>query len=137
MRKTSLALCAIAFTALFFAGCGKEPEKATAVDKSAYKEQLQVKDMKRADLRRARSMLETKMREKIEEARAKFSAEEKKLSKADFTAFLKKELEKDPEWNSLYKRCEDAAEALEDNRRATLDVIRERMLSEQGKSISK
>lgn len=139
LKLVSLVLCTTGILALFVAGCRKEQDapSAPAAAKPTYREQLKVQDMKRSDLRKVRSMLEAQMREKIEAARVKFAAEEKKLSKEAFTALLKTELEKDPEWNSLYKRCEDAAEALEDNRRKTVDVIRERMLSEQKKPVSK
>lgn len=42
-------------------------------------------------------------------------------------AMVNAELEKKPEWVSLQKRVADLQAALEDNRQATMDIVRERM----------
>lgn len=49
-----------------------------------------------------------------------------KPSEADL-ARVKAELEKDPEWNSLYARCKDAAQAIKENRRDAMRLVGARL----------
>ena len=67
---------------------------------------------------------------------AKIAAAKERLATED-EAVLKAELEKDPEWNSLYKRVEDLNTALEDERKRAEAVVRNRIMSDAQKESSK
>ena len=58
----------------------------------------------------------------------------KKELGTDDEAKLKAALEKDPAWNELHRRCEDANTAIAENRRETMAAVRERISKkEEGK----
>jgi len=73
----------------------------------------------RGDLLKRRGAVTARMVEMIEDVKARL--------KTDDLDRVKAELEKDPEWNSLYKRCLDANQAIKENRQKTLAVVRERI----------
>jgi len=50
-------------------------------------------------------------------------------------AMVKKELEKDPEWNSLIKRIEDTNAAYDDNRKAATKLVAERLAARKQKPL--
>lgn len=62
----------------------------------------------------------------VEKMKAMIDAKKAEL-KTDDLERVRVELEKDPEWRSLYKRCLDANQALEEQRKGTLGVVRERI----------
>jgi len=85
----------------------------------AFRAKLDEQTAKRGDLAKARNAVVAKMTEMIE-------AKKREL-KTDDEAKLKAELAKDPAWNELYKRCQDANAAIGENRRDTMAVVRERL----------
>ena len=62
----------------------------------------------------------------VERMKAKIAAKRAELGTED-EAKVKAELEKDPEWNELYKSCEEANANIERVRKGTLGVVRERL----------
>lgn len=62
----------------------------------------------------------------VEKMEAMIEAQRKALPTADDAA-LKAALEKDPEWRSLYAKVVDVNAALEDNRKKSLQVVRDRI----------
>ena len=62
----------------------------------------------------------------VEKMEAMIEAQRKSLPMADDAA-LKAALEKDPEWRSLYAKVVDVNVALEDNRKKSLQVVRDRI----------
>ena len=135
MREYRFVKMAVALLATaFLVGCpskdgkdgeGAEPE--SYMKDQAFRATLDRQVAKRGELTAARNTVVAKMTEMIE-------AKKKELGTGD-EAKLKEALEKDPAWNELYKRCEDANAALGDNRRATMAAVREGMLGkrEQGR----
>lgn len=77
------------------------------------------------ELTKLRYRLVTEMQNKIAAAKERLATEDE--------AVLKAELEKDPEWNSLYKRVEDLNTALEDERKRAEAVVRNRIISDAQK----
>ena len=98
----------------------KDPEFRATLDKHV---------AKRGELAVARNTVVAKMTEMIE-------AKKKELG-TDDEAKLKEALEKDPAWNELYKRCQDANTALGDNRRAAMAAVREKMLGKREEGAGK
>ena len=68
---------------------------------------------------RERNAIVDRMKAKIVAKRAELGTEDE--------AKVKAELEKDPEWNELYKSCEEANANIERVRKDTLGVVRERL----------
>ena len=62
----------------------------------------------------------------VERMKAKIVAKRAELGTED-EAKVQAELEKDPEWNELYKSCEEANANIERVRKGTLGVVRERL----------
>ena len=91
----------------------------------AFRSKLAEQTSKRGELARARNAIVAQMTEMIE-------AKKREL-KTDDEAKLKAELEKDPAWNELYKRCQDANAAIAENRRDTMAAVRERLTRGEGK----
>ena len=73
----------------------------------------------RKDLAKARGAVVAKMTAMIE-------AKKKEL-KTDDLEKVKAALDRDPEWKSLYQRCLDANQALEENHQKALDTVRRQM----------
>ena len=114
-------------------GCSREGgEAAPAVPPSspasymkdeAFRKKLDAQVEKRGELAAARNAVAARMAEMVE-------AKKKELG-TDDEAKLKAALEKDPEWNELYRRCEDANAAIGENRRKTMATVRERIKSKK------
>lgn len=130
-----IALAKTAFLAAFLAalaGCSREegkpraaaPEASPAAPESymkdkAFRAKLDGQVSKRGELAAARSAVVAQMAEMVE-------AKKKELG-TDDEAKLKAALEKDPAWNELYRRCQDANTAIGENRRETMAAVRERL----------
>lgn len=125
------ALCAIGCCALVFQGCKKEPEKpvpsagasASYMKDPVFRKVLAERAEGRKDLLRARTIVVEKMKAMIDAKKAEL--------KTDDLEKVRVGLEKDPEWNSLYKRCLDVNQALEEQRKGTLGVVRARIAPER------
>lgn len=121
------AFCAIGAFALVFQGCKPASEKSEVPQEAAasymkdpvFRQVLAERCEGRKELAKARSVVVAKMTAMIEAKKAELKTED--LGK------VRAELEKDPEWNSLYARCLDANRALEEQRKGTLDAVRERI----------
>lgn len=142
VRATSVlsVLCAGGFLALIFQGCEKatpSSEQAPESPKTYMNDpSFRTNLVERREAREALQVIHAKLARQM---KALVDAKLKALkierpTEADL-ARVKAELEKDPEWNSLYKRCEDAAQAIKENRRAAMGVVRERLAPK--KEISK
>ena len=94
---------------------------------TAFRGKLDELRAEQRDLLQARERVVAEMKAKVDAAKARLKTDDEKLVKA--------ELEKDPEWQSLYKRCVDANTALDEQRRRTLGEVRGRILPK--KPISK
>ena len=138
MKQIGLFTAAIALAAL--AGCTREAEQPAAAEAAqpvmkdpAFRAKLTAQAKERSALAAARGRIVAKMTEMIEA--------KKKALGTDDEAKLKAELEKDPEWNELYRRCEEANTAIREQRRRTAAAVRERMTKkaapERGGDISK
>ena len=134
-------LCAAALAAFALAGCRRgegdaagrsSPPKADPpsvyMKDPAFREALSGQRRERNGLAATRSALEAKMVAKVEAAKAR-------LGTGD-TAAVKAELEKDPEWRSLYDRMVDVNKAIDDNRRRTGAIVRNRVAPEN-RAVSK
>ena len=138
--KNALAKTAVLAALLaVVAGCSREegkpqaasPEVSPAAPESymkdkAFRAKLDGQVKKRGSLAAARNSIVAQMTEMIE-------AKKKELG-TDDEAKLKAALEKDPAWNELHRRCEDANTAIAENRRETMAAVRERISKkEEGK----
>ena len=116
-------------------GCSREegkpqaaaPEVSPAAPESymkdkAFRAKLAGQVAKRRELATARNAIVAQMTEMIE-------AKKKELG-TDDEAKLKAALEKDPAWNELHRRCEDANAALVENRRKATAAVRERLTNQ-------
>ena len=117
-------LGAAGLSVLFLAGCGKseapDPSSpASYMKDTAFRGKLDELRAEQRDLLRARERVVAEMKAKVDAAKARLKTDDEKLVKA--------ELEKDPEWQSLYKRCVDANTALDEQRRKTLGEVRGRI----------
>ena len=81
---------------------------------------VKTRDASRQGLAKARSTVVAKMEAMIE-------AKRKELGAGADEAAVKAALEKDPEWKALHAQCVDANTALEEDRRRTLRLVRERL----------
>ena len=139
-KRTSLflvpfALCAIGIGAFVFAGCSREepkssPEKAApsgSVGDPAFLGELKKLRVERQKLAATRQQLVEQMKAKVDAAKARLKTDDEKLVKA--------ELEKDPEWRSLYDRCVDANTAIDEQRRKAGDVVREKIASKKVRGV--
>lgn len=77
----------------------------------------------------ARKVLTRQRQRLVDQMNAKVAAAKERLATEDEAA-IKAELEKDPEWNSLYKRVEDMNTALDDERKRVEAVVRNRILAD-------
>ena len=131
MKRQHLPIIAAAALAAF-AGCSRDDgapaQGGEAVPPSspesymkdgAFRSKLAEQTAKRDELAAARSAIVAQMTEMIE-------AKKREL-KTDDEAKLKAALEKDPAWNELYKRCQDANAAIGENRAETMAAVRERL----------
>ena len=85
----------------------------------AFRAKLDAQTAERARLAGARATIVERMVEMVE-------AKKRELGTGD-EAKLKAALEKDPAWNELYRRCQDADAAIGENRGKTISIVRERL----------
>ena len=132
--RTSLFLvpivfCTMGMMTLFFAGCSREEAKPVAAEDSsspavymkdtAFRGELKKLQSEREDLMAVRGKIVEQMKAKVDAAKARLKTSDEKLVKA--------ELEKDPEWRSLHARCVDLNTVIAEQRRKTMDTVRERI----------
>ena len=115
---------------LSLAGCRKEEEKtvdrsspASYMEDKAFTNALAVARGERQELMAMRAKLVSRMKAMVDAKKAELKTDDPKAVLA--------ELEKDPEWKSLYQRCIDANQAIKDNRKKTLGIVRERIAPEK------
>lgn len=121
------ALCAMGSFAFVFTGCERKPEKQEAprhapesyLRDETFRTNLTARREARNELEATHAKLARRMQKMIDAKRAEL--------KTDDLEKVRVELEKDPEWKSLYARCEDAAQAIKENRRDAMRVVRERI----------
>lgn len=101
----------------------------------AFRAKLDGQVAKRGELARARGKVVEQMTEMIEAKRKELgiAGEPGSALGAEDEAKLKAALEKDPAWNELHRRCEDANAAIAENRRETMAAVRERLTRREGK----
>ena len=124
-----VALAVTGLALLFLAGCRKEEPSSERMSAAAGAKGEAVRGKltelrgERNDLLARRAKVVAEMKAKVDAAKARLKTDDEKLVKA--------ELEKDPEWQSLYKRCVDANTALDEQRRKTLGEVRGRITPKQ------
>ena len=144
----AFALVAIAFLVIFSTGCTRDEEaleEARNASQPAAEEPAQLDpalsrmvdpvytkalDERRDAMREVESTryrLVSRMEAKIAEAKMRLGTEDEDV--------LKVELEKDPEWNSLYERVVDLNKARDDERKRAASVVRERIFADQRKGL--
>ena len=127
-----VALVATGLALLFLAGCRKEepmPDAASPasyMNDQAFRDELKERRAERNGLLKMRAAIVEQMKAKVDAAKAKLRTDDEKLVKA--------ELEKDSEWQSLHRRCVDLNTAIDEQRRETLGVVREKLAPEKGRS---
>lgn len=89
------------------------------MDDPVFRQALKEKRDERVELASARNIVVKKMTAMIEAKKAEL--------KTDDLAKVKAALEKDPEWQSLYKRCLDANQAIKEKRRESMNMVREKI----------
>jgi hypothetical protein len=85
----------------------------------AFRGRLKEQRAARKELDKARTVV-------VEQMKAKIDAVVKKLGTNDMAA-VRAALRADPEWRSLYKRCQEANTALAENRRQTRAIVTKRL----------
>lgn len=131
----ALTLSVIALGSIFIAGCSREEAKETpqADPPSVYMKDpvftnaLAKQRAERKSILRARDKIMDEVAAKVEAMRAKMpSASDEEI---------KKELEKDPEWNSLVARAKDVGQAFDENRLKTTKIVGERIAPRTKKNL--
>jgi hypothetical protein len=89
----------------------------------AFRGRLKEQRAARKELDKARTVV-------VEQMKAKIDAVVKKLGTNDMAA-VRAALRADPEWRSLYKRCQEANAALSENRRKTMAIVGQRLTPPQ------
>lgn len=133
-NKTKMVAIAVALAvlaalvAVCMRGCRSEAPQKPALPESspavymkdpAFRQTLSNQVERRNGLAKARGELAAQMEKMVDAMKAK-------MPNAD-DATVKAALEKDPEWNSLYKRIVDANTALEENRKETTAIVGQRI----------
>lgn len=119
------------FALLTFTGCGKEEKSVdpaspeSYMNDKAFMKKLAADRLSRQELVQARAKIVAKMKAMVDAKKAELKTSDEALVKAA--------LEKDPEWNSLYRRCEDANVAIAEQRKKTFGTVRGRLMPEAGK----
>ncbi len=132
MRKTLVpfAFCAMALVALAPAGCRRDEAKTAArtpqadppevyMKDEAFRKALAQKRAERTEILGRREKLLQELEERVAQKRADMPG-------ADDAA-VKAALEKDPAWNSLVKRIEDATQAVEDKCHDAMKIVAKRL----------
>lgn len=97
-----------------------EPKTAMELLKDPdFRPKLDASAAERRRLLSIRARITERMETLIAEAKSRLGTEDE--------AVLKVELEKNPEWNSLYRRCEDVNQALHEQRRKITGELSRRM----------
>ena len=127
-----VALAATGLALLFLAGCRKEEptpdpaSPATYMNDQAFRDELKERRVERNGLLKMRAAIVEQMKAKVDAVKAALKTDDEKLVKA--------ELEKDPEWQSLHRRCVDLNTAIDEQRQKTLGVVRERIAPAKSRS---
>ena len=138
----AFALVAIASLAFFSTGCSRDEEPRedsqpsaqqlpeidpalSRMEDPAYTQALDERRDALSEIEATRYRLVRQMEAKIAEAKTRLGTEDEDV--------LKVELEKDPEWNSLYDRVVDLNKALDDERSRAAAKVRERIFADQRK----
>ena len=128
MKSVCVKTAFLAALLAAMAGCSREGEVSPAAPEGGYmkdkafRAKLDGQVEKRGELAAARNGIVAQMTEMIE-------AKKRELG-TDDEAKLKAALEKDPAWNELRRRCQDANTAIGENRRETMAVVRERLTNQ-------
>lgn len=125
------ALCVMGSLALVFTGCERKPEKQepprhapeSYMRDPVFRAALAERRGVRNELAKSRAIVVERMTAMIEAKKAEL--------KTDDLEKVRVELEKDPEWKSLYQRCLDANQAIEEQRKKTLGLVRERIVPQK------
>lgn len=124
------ALPTLAGVLFLLCGCTEEEKPQNPLYKPSDPPSVYMKDAAftnaLAEKRAARNEVMA-AREAVLQKLEKLSADMRAAMPGADEAALLKELEKNPEWNSLRQRLDDAQAALEENRKSTLDVVRDRI----------
>ena len=119
-----VVLCAIGFT-LVFQGCEKAQEAPPRESPASYMNDKDFRGKLTAD-RKERQQLLGSRGEVVSKMKAMIDAKKRELGTDDLSK-VKAELDKDPEWQALYKQCEEANAKLSEHRKNTLKTVRERI----------
>ena len=124
--------CAAALVAFALAGgCAREAEKpaepvparddppSVYMKDPVFRKSLEKQREARNNLAAVRNRLEAEMIAKVDAAKARLGTGDE--------ATVKAELEKDPEWRSLHSRITDVNTAIDDNRRKTASIVKDRV----------
>lgn len=122
----ALTLVVMALGGVFFAGCSRDEEAKPQADPPSVYMKDAVFTNALATQRAARGAILRARTKLVAEMEARVDAMREKLKGASDEA-VKKELEKDPAWNSLVKRVTDLNTAFEDNRKETTGIVAERL----------
>lgn len=125
------ALCAMGVLVLVFTGCERKPEKQepprhapeSYMKDPVFRAALAERRGVRNELAKSRAIVVERMTAMIEAKKAELRTDDLEKVRA--------ELEKDPEWKSLYERCVDANQAIEEQRKKTLGLVRERIVPQK------
>ena len=129
LRVMPIALVAVGLGVFFTAGCDRASEPspssspsspmAEAMEDAAFMNKMEEGRQARMDLAKTRSKIVAQMKAMVDAKRA--------AMKGADDAAVKAALEKDPEWTSLYTRCEDLNAAIADQRRKMANEVRARV----------
>ena len=119
-----IAFGAMGVLAFIFAGCERHEAPSAQAPESymkdpVFRSALKEKRVERNSLAKVRDTLVEKMTAMIEAKKAEL--------KTDDLEKVKAELEKDLEWKSLYQRCLDVNQAIEDNQKKTMGIVKRRL----------
>lgn len=137
LKHVPLMLCMTGACLLFVAGCGKAEKAAektvdpsspeSYMNDSAFRQKLSADRKERQRLLRSRAEI-------VGQMKAMIDAKKRELQTNDLAA-VKAVLDKDPAWQELSKKCEEANAQVEASRQATLKTVRARITPKE--SISK
>lgn len=132
-KHVPLMLCMMGACLLFFAGCGKDEKAAEkAVDPSspesymndpAFRQKLSADRKERQRLLGSRAAI-------VGQMKAMIDAKKRELQTNDLAA-VKAVLDKDPAWQELTRKCEEANAQVEASRQATLKTVRARITPQE------
>lgn len=123
LKRALAATVAVACGLGVFSGCSREEPPKNSPE-SYMKDEAFMNSLKAEKKRQGE--LVTAHRKLAEEMTALIEAKKKEL-KTDDLEKVRLALEKTDEWNSLHRRCQDAATAIKENRKKIEDIVRKRI----------